>query len=460
MGECRDSGSLMQSRRHINNRSDFNLIVTLRDENGEAQPFPSAPFTMMFQAGGPTRYIVRSDDSKRVFRVTDDNTSLLVVFDFHDTPRLGAGVLRCSLDFDEPNALFPDGKYDFTLPHVLDFELWDGPTDFVGAVTCDLILPYIKGDTGEPGLPGEPGAPGKTAYEYALEGGYDGSEQEFAHVLSTALTRDSVSDRVEIGNPNPVSSNAVAVAVAENGNLILEEGKDFTRAYAQPLYVGSALTSLFEYAGIHYNAKTGYYELNGINDLTEQQAASIFIAGPLQEGVKFQYGGAINKALPTDVRTNLCYPSWFNGTILTEKYRGNVSLEVALIISSRERHDPEANSNYYTILKDTRLSYCFDSCTKLRKVIGVLDCTYVTSGSDGWYCPLLEEVFLKGIVGDFNMKGAPKLSKKTVLYMIRNAAPTKEITVTYHNDVYNMAIADVDIQAALIAQPLVALATV
>lgn len=224
-------------------------------------------------------------------------------------------------------------------------------------------------------------------------------------------------------------------------------------------YAGTPQTPLYEAAGIRYNTTTGYYELNGLLDLTEQHAAAIFIAGPLQEGVKFQYGGALNKALPTDVRTNLCYPSWFNGTTLTEKYRGNVSLEIALIISSRERHDPEANSNYYTILKDTRLSYCFDSCVKLRKVIGVLDCTFVSSGSDGWYCPMLEEIYLWGVVGNFNMKDAPRLAKASILYMIRHAAPSGPITMIYHPEVYARAMADTDVQQALAEQPLVALAS-
>lgn len=448
--------------RHINNRSDFNLIVTLRDENGDAQPFPSAPFTMTFQAGGPTRYIVRSDDTSRVFRVTNDDTSLLVVFDFHETPRLGAGVLRCSLDFDEPNALFPDGSYDFTLPTVLDYEIWDGPTDFVGAVKCDLVLPYVKGDPGEPGVPGvagEPGIPGKSAYQYAQEYGYKGSEQDLSKVLATALTDDNITEEVAVGNLNPVSSNAVAIAINESQIATLDASKEFTRTYAQPRYVGSALTALYEYAGIHYNADTGYYELNGLTDITEQEAATIFIAGPLREGIKYQYCGGIDKALSTDVRTNICYPSWQNGTLLSEKFRGNASLEVALIISSRERRDPDANSNHYTILKDTRLSYCFDNCTRLRKVIGVLDCTYVTSGSDGWDCLKLEEIFLYGIVADFNMKGALKLSKQAVLYMIQHAAPTKVITITFHAAVYDMALNDPEIQAALSLQQLVALAS-
>ena len=222
---------------------------------------------------------------------------------------------------------------------------------------------------------------------------------------------------------------------------------------------GGGMTALYEAAGIHYNPQTGYYELNGLTDLTERQAAAIYTAGPLREGDKFQYGGNIMTALPSDVRTNLCYPAWYNGTTLTEKFRGNVSLEVALIISSRQRRDPEANSDYYTIVGGARMSYCFDACPNLRRVIGVLSCENLTSGSDGWGCRSLEEVWLRNVVGDFNMKGAPKLSLECVRYMVKYAAPTKAITFIYHPDVYSRALADAEVQAALPAQPFVALAS-
>ena len=42
----------------------------------------------------------------------------------------------------------------------------------------------LKGDPGAPGAPGAPGVAGKTAYEYAQEGGYTGTEAEFAAKLS------------------------------------------------------------------------------------------------------------------------------------------------------------------------------------------------------------------------------------------------------------------------------------
>lgn len=50
-----------------------------------------------------------------------------------------------------------------------------------------------KGDAGDPGAKGDPGtagADGKSAYQYAQEAGYQGTEQEFA----AKLAEDNVSD--------------------------------------------------------------------------------------------------------------------------------------------------------------------------------------------------------------------------------------------------------------------------
>lgn len=47
--------------------------------------------------------------------------------------------------------------------------------------------PGGKGEPGEPGEPGSPGAAGKTAYEYAKEGGYSGTEADFAAKLAKEI---------------------------------------------------------------------------------------------------------------------------------------------------------------------------------------------------------------------------------------------------------------------------------
>jgi len=45
-------------------------------------------------------------------------------------------------------------------------------------------IPAIRGDKGDPGAPGPAGVDGKPAYEYARDGGYTGTEEEFAEKLA------------------------------------------------------------------------------------------------------------------------------------------------------------------------------------------------------------------------------------------------------------------------------------
>jgi hypothetical protein len=45
-----------------------------------------------------------------------------------------------------------------------------------------------KGDTGAPGSKGDPGQDGKSAYQYAQDGGYTGTEEEFAQKLAEEIS--------------------------------------------------------------------------------------------------------------------------------------------------------------------------------------------------------------------------------------------------------------------------------
>ena len=48
------------------------------------------------------------------------------------------------------------------------------------------------GVPGPPGPEGPPGDPGKSAYQYAIEGGYIGTEEEFSKKLVAAASVDDV----------------------------------------------------------------------------------------------------------------------------------------------------------------------------------------------------------------------------------------------------------------------------
>lgn len=53
-----------------------------------------------------------------------------------------------------------------------------------------------KGDTGAPGSDGAAGAAGKSAYQYAVEGGYTGTEAKFKTLIAHAATEAYVDDAI------------------------------------------------------------------------------------------------------------------------------------------------------------------------------------------------------------------------------------------------------------------------
>lgn len=62
------------------------------------------------------------------------------------------------------------------------------------------------GKDGAPGLNGAPGKDGKSAYEYAKEGGYTGTEEEFAQKLAEEIVIPDVSGFMNKTNPTGTGS--------------------------------------------------------------------------------------------------------------------------------------------------------------------------------------------------------------------------------------------------------------
>lgn len=107
----------------------------------------------------------------------------------------------------------------------------------------------LKGDKGDKGAPGAKGADGKSAYQYAVEGGYTGTETEFAEKLAQeqltgttgTLTPSQVYNAVSAGIPVKVQYtdstygllSFIAFNIAESLNVIVSQ----TIAYNGGVYI-------------------------------------------------------------------------------------------------------------------------------------------------------------------------------------------------------------------------------
>lgn len=183
--------------------------------------------------------------------------------------------------------------------------------------------------------------------------------------------------------------------------------------------------ALYVAAGAVYNEQTGFYELNGLTDITEEQMRNIYV----------YTSGAINqnnlsgKFCNLPVRTNLPFKAnsggYFGDANIDAMFATNHTIEVVHIGS---------------IIYPNYTNYAFTRCDKLRKILTVIDLnnyrvnTPITTMFQG--CILLEYVRIQKIKQSISFLDSPLLSLESLQYLITNAANTSAITVTVHADVY------------------------
>ena len=187
--------------------------------------------------------------------------------------------------------------------------------------------------------------------------------------------------------------------------------------------IGMLLRPLFVARGAVYNAATGYYELNGLTDITEAEMIEIYNAtsqivnvAQMQElwfGAKFR----TNFTALSPRRGNYASPK-----SCTAACQNNKTLEV---FSCGERWTASS------------LSHMFNGCTSLKKVIGGFIVSGVTSiGGMFTGCALLESVNIYGLKVNFSLADSPLIDLDSMQYLVNNAANTEAITVTVHETTY------------------------
>lgn len=183
--------------------------------------------------------------------------------------------------------------------------------------------------------------------------------------------------------------------------------------------------ALYVAAGAVYNKQTGFYELNGLTDITEEQMRNIYVytSGAInQNNLKGRF-----RNVP--IRTNLPFKAnsgdYFGDANIGSMFATNHTIEVVYVGS---------------IIYTNYISYAFVQCDKLRKILTVIDLnnyeigTQITTTFKG--CILLEYVRIQKIKQSISFSDSPLLSLESLQYLITNAANTSAITVTVHADVY------------------------
>ena len=196
-------------------------------------------------------------------------------------------------------------------------------------------------------------------------------------------------------------------------------------------------------AGATFNATSGYFELNGLTDISYNEMLAIYNHGVLRKalGERFLYDGA-------DIRTNLPTNITAVDTLL-EFAKGNEVVEVIAF-------NPDAE---LAVSSSGLTSLLADGCSHLKKILGVINVGSVTNTNTTVInsCPLLTDVSIKGIHQNTTIDAA-SISATSVAYMIANSTATSDITITLNATAYAAVSENAAVAAALAEKTYVTLA--
>lgn len=248
---------------------------------------------------------------------------------------------------------------------------------------------------------------------------------------------------VSLSEPDVTTLGRSIVVYYGDGTYTIVVKNDFTKVLV-PWRKDSSLRDLYISAGAKYNEATGYYELNGLTDITEEQMRVIYektwgwwLHLPSLNG--------FGSALP---RTNIPCPDY---KIIA--YASNISIHSIFAVSGNADNLEVVNLRALytpTIFDEIKIvdsNWAFQGDKKLREVQGFINVREARSNLN--IGGNIETINIKGLKVNIRFYNSQRLSKESVLYMINNSEATSAITIGLQQAVYDVMKDDADIIAAL-----------
>lgn len=224
-----------------------------------------------------------------------------------------------------------------------------------------------------------------------------------------------------------------------------------TRVLEDPRVVydttSGTLRDLYISAGAVYNEVTGFYELNGLTDITEKQMRVIY---------EKTWGWwltlpNLNGFGDSSARTNIPCPDYKR-----TYYQSDCNLSSSFAATSNLNNlevlnfIPTRYSNESFIKLSIRsLNWMCQNVTKPLTIMGVLDVGKVPDNNSLNIGGNVKAINIKNLQTNIKFYGSKVLSKESVLYMINNSTATSAITIGLNKAVYDVMKNDADIIAAL-----------
>lgn len=228
---------------------------------------------------------------------------------------------------------------------------------------------------------------------------------------------------------------AVSYAISAPGSYIHLVKSSQNIAIADAASSTAALHKIYESYGAVYNESAGYWELNGLTDLTEEEMYDIYLwthniinqpdltSAFTQAPIRTTFAYSFKKIYRTTI-----------GVSLDQAFLGCNQLEVICLNSIRDSQIQIS----YTL--GTACHNAFNSCSKLREISNVL---YISRNSENIFvdafakCFQLSKIRIKGLRQDVSFADSPLISYESLNYLVTTAANTSAITVTVHPTTYS-----------------------
>lgn len=198
----------------------------------------------------------------------------------------------------------------------------------------------------------------------------------------------------------------------------------------------AALHKVYESYGAVYNRSTGYWEMFGLTDLTEEDMYNIwyedtyktYASNTVEDTLTVFW--PLNKARIRFLENTDDVYSYYSGFVFS---RNSYALEVFRIVNPLNSQPRLGIAN--------RAMGLFYGCRALKDVgyinAGLVN-TFVESNVEAFYgCKKLKTVFLWKLKINVSFQSSPLISYESIKYLVDNAANTSAITVTVHPTTYS-----------------------
>lgn len=251
---------------------------------------------------------------------------------------------------------------------------------------------------------------------------------------------------VSLSEPDATTLGRSIVVYYGDGTYTIVVKNDFTKVLV-PWRKDSSLRDMYISAGAKYNEATGFYELNGLTDITEEQMRVIYektwgwwIGLPILTG----FGDSSARTnIPCPDYKRLYYQTNCNLSS-TFAVTGNLdNLEVLNFI-------PLRYSNESLIRLSIRaMNWMCQGDAKPLTIMGTFDVGNVPDNNSLNIGGNIKTINIKNLSKNIKFYNSKVLSKGSVLYMINNSAATTAITIGLQQVVYDVMKDDADVIAAL-----------